>query len=160
MTATDPKVSDLKALELIARLPDDTPLTTSEAAVFLRCSKSTLDKMRHPDAKKPGPRYAQGGSLRSEGSNQKVVYFKSDLKAWLQSNYASNTFEAAVNKGQLRNIEPVAFWTTPEGSVEERVEDTVVDVLFERIGSWGVKWMLPEEAAIMREAGYRVVPDD
>lgn len=160
MTEPGLKVSDLTALELIARLPDDTPLTTSEAAVFLRCSKSTLDKMRSPDAKKPGPLYAQGGSSRSEGSNQKVVYFKSDLKSWLQSTSANNTFEAAVNKGQLRNIDPVAFWTTPQGNVEETVEDTVVDVLFERIGSWGVKWMLPEEAAIMREASYRVVPDD
>jgi hypothetical protein len=160
MKEPGPKVSDLTALELISRLPDDTPLTTSEAAVFVRESKSSMEKMRRPGAKKPGPRYAQGGSSTSEGSNQKVVYFKGDLKAWLRSNYANNTLEAAVNKGQLRNIEPVAFWTTPEGSVEEMVEDTAVDVLFERIGSWGVKWMLPEEAAIMRASGYRVVPDD
>ena len=156
-----PKISDMEALELIARLPDDTPLTTAEAAVFLRVSKSTLDKMRRPDATNEGPPYSQGGGLKSKGSNQKVLYFKGDLKTWLQTRKVANTFDAAIRKGQLtRNMdEPMSFWTTPQGVVEGLVEDTDVDLFFERCGVWGIEWMLPEEAAILRETGCRLAAD-
>lgn len=147
-----PKIADLEALELIVRLPDDTPLTTSEAAVFLRVSKSTLDKMRRPDARNEGPIYSQGGGLSAEGSNQKVIYFKRDLKSWLEGNRVSNTLEAAVRRGQMFRtlpdiLEPVAFWLNPDDEIVGLVDETDVDMFFERLGKWKIEWLPPSEAS-------------
>ena len=41
-------IAELQALDLISRLPDNVPLTVEEAAIFLRMSPSTLNKMRMP----------------------------------------------------------------------------------------------------------------
>lgn len=140
------KISDLEALELLARLPDDVPLTVSEAAIFLRVSKSALDKMRRPDAANPGPVYSQGGARGSSGSNQKVLYLKGDLKAWLQANRCSDTLEAAKRRGQLFAtaadlLEPEAFWRNMAGEIAGLVEETLVAKFFEQLGRWEIEWL-------------------
>ena len=145
------KIADLEALELLARLPDDVPLTVSEAAIFLRVSKSALDKMRRPDAANPGPVYSQGGAKGSSGSNQKVVYFKGDLKAWLVANRCSDTLEAAKRRGQLFAtaadlLEPEAFWRNTVGEIAGLVEESSVVQFFERLGQWEIEWLALGEA--------------
>ena len=144
------RIADLEALDLISRLPDDTPLTVSEAAIFIRVSKSSLDKMRRPDAVNPGPVYSQGGAEGASGTNQKVVYFKSDLKAWLLGNRSTNTLDAARRRGQmfatsLDMVEPEAFWRNEKGEIAGLVLETSANLFFERLGSWGIEWLaLPE----------------
>ena len=145
------KIAELEALELIARLPDDIPLTVSEAAIFLRVSKSSLDKMRAPNASNPGPVYSQGGKKGADGSNQKVTYLKSDLKAWLLGNRTSNTLEAAKRRGQMfataeEMLEPEAFWRNPKNEIVSLVEETPVDTFFERFGKWRLEWLTLGEA--------------
>ena len=140
------RIAELDALDLLARLPDDVPLTVSEAAIFLRVSKSALDKMRRPGATNPGPVYSQGGVTGAAGSNQKVVYIKSDLKAWLFANRCSDTLEAAKRKGQmfvtsLGLREPEAFWFDDGGRIAGVVEETTVDVFFDNLGKWQVEWI-------------------
>lgn len=140
------KIADLEALELLARLPDDVPLTVSEAAIFLRVSKSALDKMRRPGAANPGPAYSQGGAKGSAGSNQKVLYLKGDLKAWLQANRCSDTLEAAKRRGQLFAtaadlLEPEAFWRNTAGEIAGLVEETLVAQFFEQLGQWEIEWL-------------------
>ena len=140
------RIADLEALDLISRLPDDTPLTVSEAAVFIRVSKSSLDKMRRPDAVNPGPVYSQGGAEGASGTNQKVVYFKSDLKAWLLGNRSSNTLEAAKRRGQMfatsaDMVEPEAFWRNANDEIAGLVEETSADLFFERLGNWKIEWL-------------------
>lgn len=91
-------LANLDVLERLHRLPDEVALTTSEAAIFLRSSVSALESMR---AKGTGPAYIQGGGRGAVGSNQKCLYEKADLLAWMRANKVSSTVEAAVRKGQL-----------------------------------------------------------
>lgn len=154
-------IEELEAVAIIAKLPDDTPLTTEEAAIFLRKSKSFLEKARRPDAKNPGPRYVQGGSSKSEGVNQKVVYLKKDLVAWLEGSSRDNIFDAMSDRGQLMrfvgNLDgKSAFWTTPDGALDGEVDKTEVEEFIRRIGKGQVRWLLPEEAAFIGEAGLRL----
>ncbi len=93
--------NELLALEIMARLPDETPLRVEEAALFLRISASSLNKMRMPMYPATGPAYSQAGRRGATGSNQRVVYMKRDLIAWLDQNRLHDTLEAAVRKGQL-----------------------------------------------------------
>jgi hypothetical protein len=146
------KLADLQALELISRLPDDVWLTVEEAAIFLRMSPSSLNKMRMPGHPTGGPVYSQGGKSGARGSNQKVLYKKADLKAWHEANAVSDTLAAAVRKGQLFMslavlAEPEAYWLNPKGEVAGLVEETDVDVFFKRLGKWEIRWMDPLEAA-------------
>ncbi len=151
-------LEELEAVAIIAKLPDDTPLTTEEAAIFIRKSKSFLEKARRPDAKNPGPRYVQGGSEKSEGVNQKVVYFKKDLVAWLEGGVRENTLQAMTDRGQMMRFVgsldgKSAFWTTPDGALDGEVDKTDVDEFIRRIGKGQVRWLLPEEAAFMGGQG-------
>lgn len=145
-------IGDLEALEILARLPDSTPLKASEAAVFLRVSKSTLDKMRRPGSSNPGPDYSQGGKEGAAGANQKVVYFKRDLIAWLEANRVSNTLQAANRKGQLGfvtlqdAVAEQAFWRNSDGKIAGLVDDTSIGLFFERIGKWEIDWLSPIDA--------------
>lgn len=50
-------------------------LTTAEAASYLRCSKSYLDKLR----------VAGGGPIYLKLSGGKVLYARADLIAWMES---------------------------------------------------------------------------
>ena len=58
----------------------DLLMTPSEAATYLRLSKSTLDKLRLTGG---GPVYAKFG--------RRVVYRSQDLLAWFQENQRTST---------------------------------------------------------------------
>ena len=153
-------ISDLQALDLISRLPDNVPLTVEEAAVFLRVSPSTLNKMRMPGHPTGGPVYSQAGKKGTGGSNQKVLYLKRDLVEWLETNKVSNTLEAAVRKGQMfvtaaDLAEERPYWLNEAGLVSGSVWDTSVDLLVARITSplWSVAWLDATEACLRPWSG-------
>ena len=152
-------VADLSTLELLHRLPEQALLTTAEAAVFLRTSVRSLERMRQPGG--GGPVFVQGGAKGTVGSNQKCLYMKSDLLAWVESLKVSDNIEAAVRKGQLfRTVLDVAeenpYWLDEEGRVAGSVWETSVDVFFARIQSplWSVEWMSASEACVRPWAGF------
>lgn len=142
----------LANLDILARLhslPDAVALTTSEAAIFLRSSVSALESMR---AKGTGPAYIQGGGRGAAGSNQKCLYEKADLLAWMRANKVSSTVEAAVRKGQLfssiANLGRVeAFWIDAHGQIVGMVEEAVVQTVIERLGQYEIEWLPVADAA-------------
>lgn len=146
------KVSDYDTLYLLNRLPEDTALTSSEAAVFLRMSLRSLERMRSPQSPTKGPRYQQPSGLGSKGANQRITYLIKDLKAWQASITVSDNVEAAVRKGQLfRTLadltDQVPFWRNPKGVIAGLVEETSEEMFFARIGKWEIEWIEPGEAA-------------
>lgn len=153
-------LSDLQALDLISRLPDTAPLTVEEAAVFLRVSPSTLNKMRMPGHPTGGPVYSQGGRKGTGGTNQKVLYLKRDLVAWLEENRVSDTLEAAVRKGQMfRTAADLAeerpYWVNEAGLIAGSVWETSADILIARVVSplWSVAWLDATEACLRPWSG-------
>jgi hypothetical protein len=144
------KIADLEALEIISRLPDDIFLTVEEAAIFVRMSPSTLNKMRMPSHPTKGPVYVQADG---KGANQKVLYKKADLKIWLENNRIEDTLAASVRKGQFSAfstlesiVEPAPFWRK-EGLLAGLVFGSQEDQFFERIKRWEVVWLSPADAA-------------
>ncbi len=153
-------IAELQALDLISRLPDNVPLTVEEAAIFLRMSPSTLNKMRMPGHPTGGPVYSQGGRKGTGGANQKVLYLKGDLVAWLQANRVSDTLAAAVRKGQMfATLADVAeerpYWTNEAGLIAGSVWETSEDVFFARLLSplWGVEWLSASDACVRSWSG-------
>jgi hypothetical protein len=141
--------ANLEILERLHRLPDEVALTTSEAAIFLRSSVSALESMR---AKGSGPAYIQGGGRGAAGSNQKCLYEKADLLAWMRANKVSSTVEAAVRKGQLfssiadlAHVE--AFWIDAHGRIVGMVEEAPVGIVIERLGLYEIQWFPVADAA-------------
>lgn len=130
-------------------LPDSATLTSSEAALFLRISITSLDRLRKtPD----GPRFMQGGSYGAKTTNQACTYHKHDLIAWQNGNKFSSMLEASIKKGQtFTNIFEIgqqeAFYTDPHGNIEAMCERTEVKTVIERLGQWNIVWMTPVEAA-------------
>lgn len=154
-----PTVSDLQALDLIQRLPDDVLLTTAEAAVFLRCSVRTLERLRQPG--EDGPDYVQPGGAGAMGRNQKCLYRKSDLKAWIQRMIVKDSTAAAVRKGQLfRTLADLAeerpYWRNEAGLIAGSVWETSVDVFFARLLSplWQVEWLPASDACMLPWTGF------
>jgi hypothetical protein len=152
-------IGQLEALKIISALPDDVWLTTEEAAVVLRCHPSTLERMRDPASTTQGPPYSQAGgkkdkdgkAIRAAGTNQKTLYKKGDLLAWLDGNKVFDSLGAAIRKGQmfstLRDIvEDVAFWRNPEGEIAGLVDETSLDMFIARLGKWEIEWMFPGDA--------------
>lgn len=82
-------------LAALHALPDHAALTTNEAALFLRLSTKTLERMRLDGS---GPHYLQAGAVGSRGGNQKCLYIKGDLWAWQQSNRVVNAMQAAARR--------------------------------------------------------------
>lgn len=153
-------LADLQALDLISRLPDDVWLTVEEAAIFLRMSPSSLNKMRMPGHPTGGPVYSQGGKNGAGGANQKVLYRKSDLAAWLQANRVSDTLAAAVRKGQMFATladlaEERPYWRNEAGLIAGTVWETSVDVFFARLFSplWQVEWLPASDACMLPWSG-------
>lgn len=155
------KIEELQALEILQRLPDNTPLSVEEAALFIRRSPSWLEKSRRLDAGEPGPRYLQGGDPKRK-SNFKVLYFKKDLVDWLEgrSNCLTKIVEGAT---ATRIMEPFEncdpFWLDSTGSIAGNVEKSDIDEFIERLSDkehWSIEWLLPEEAAFIGEAGLRL----
>ena len=147
MAALD--LSLLQASAAIAALPDDTLLTTDEAAIFLRQGKRTLEQWRQGAA---GPRYRQGGVEGAKGVNQKVTYKLGDLKAWNDGNAVSSNIEAAIRKGQLSAFSTLGqafdehpFWMSKNGLLGLCASDSGAEFL-EKLGKLEVVWLSIDEA--------------
>lgn len=151
MGSTDQIIATLDILDRLHRMSDGVPLTTSEAAIFLRSSVSALEYMR---AQGTGPTYSQAGANGVVGSNQKCLYEKADLLAWIRSNKVTSTMEAAVRKGQLFStlfdaVQTEAFWIDSKGHVIGMVEQALVSVVVARLGIVDIAWMPATDAASM-----------
>lgn len=139
----------LDALDRLAHLPDNTFLTTSEAAIFLRSSVSALEALRTKGA---GPTYSQQGEKGVAGVNQKCLYEKADLLAWQRAAKVSSTTQAAVRKGQLFSTlndlaQTEAFWMDELGRVVGMVEAAPVSLVVQRLGVFEIAWMPVIDAA-------------
>lgn len=155
---TSPRLCDLSDLERVHRLPDSVPLTSSEAALFLRISISTLERMRRNGS---GPIYSQSGEVGAKGTNQKCVYLKADLYAYLKSRQVNSSMEAAVRKGQMGGIPTIrpmfnkledlgikrAFHSNAKGQVDAAMESLPVDTVLSKLGAWNIVWLNAVEAA-------------
>lgn len=143
------KMKAVDVLNAINALDPRIPLTTSEAAIFLRISVTTLERLRKTGG---GPAYSQPGSVGVKGTNQTCYYLREDLEKWFMGNRVESSLEAAVRKGQafatiFDVAEPAAFYIDPEGHVESMVEENLLGTVVQRIGAWDVLWMTPVEAA-------------
>lgn len=145
-------VSELETLDLLNRLPDTTLLKTSEAAVLLRTSVRSLERLRQTPG---GPPYMQGGAMGASGANQKCLYRKGDLLAWVESNMLSSNVEAAIRKGQLfKTIHDLAeerpYWVDVTGQIRGAVESTEVEDFLKRLGSpmWDIEWLSADVASL------------
>jgi hypothetical protein len=159
MATVGPTLAQLEAWERIKALPEDYPLKTAEAAVFITFSVATLERLR---TKGTGPDYFQGGIRRDgsqpapEGTNQHVRYFKPDILAWRQRGMVSSTMQAAKLKGHVFATifdlaETHAFYIDPaDGGVAGMVEHTPIETVIARLGEWEIVWMPATEAASQR----------
>lgn len=143
------KMRVVDVLNAIQALHPEIPLTTSEAAIFLRTSVTKMERMRKEGG---GPTYSQGGALGAKGTNQTCYYLKGDLIAWLKGNQVSNSLQAAVRKGQafatiFDLAEQEAFYVDERGAVESMVVENLLGTVVERVGIWSQIWMTPVEAA-------------
>jgi hypothetical protein len=155
---SSPRLCDLTVLERLARLPDSTLLTSSEAAFLLRISLSTLERKRRDGS---GPVYSQSGEIGAKGSNQKCVYIKADLDAYVQAGRVTSSMEAAVRKGQMEGtpsrrpmfnrLEDLtikrAFYVTASQKVDADIEYESMDTVIARLGTWKIVWMNALEAS-------------
>lgn len=135
--------ADLDLLARLHSLPEAAALTTGEAAIFLRSSVSALEAMRASGA---GPAYSQAGARGVTGANQKCLYEKADLLAWIRSNKVISTMEAAARKGQLFrtvfdvvSIEP--FWIDSKGLIAGMVERASITAVLARLGVFDITWL-------------------
>lgn len=151
MPSIDAALKMFEVLAALHALPDKAALTTAEAALFLRLSPKTMERMRLDGT---GPDYIQGGGPGASGTNQKCLYFKESLLAWQHSNQVSNAMQAAMRKGQaFMSISDLArerpFYINETDLVVAAAEDTQVNVAIERLGSksYGLIWMPMVEAA-------------
>lgn len=141
-----------EVLTILNALPPEIPLTTTEAAIFLRSSVSTLERLRVTG---DGPVYFQGGGKGAKGGNQSCLYFKPDLIAYWKANMVSSSMAAAVKKGQVFATlfdlaEREAFYIDERGNVESMVEENLLTTVADRIGKWDIEWLTPVEAASRR----------
>lgn len=159
MATVGPTLAQLEAWERIKALPEDYPLKTAEAAVFITFSVATLERLR---TKGTGPDYFQGGIRRDgsqpapEGTNQHVRYFKPDIVAWRKRGMVSSTMQAAKLKSHVfATIHDLAeqhpFYIDPaDGGVAGMVEHIPIETVIARLGEWDIVWMPATEAASQR----------
>lgn len=153
-----PRLCDLTVLERLARLPDSALLTSSEAACLLRISLSTLERKRRDGS---GPVYCQSGEIGAKGSNQKCVYIKADLDAFVKARRVGSSMEAAVRKGQMSGSagmhlaftklddlrEKRAFYMDARQKIDADIEFLPIDTFIARLGTWKIVWMNALEAS-------------
>lgn len=152
VTYNNQKMSALQVWTILNAAPPEIPLTTSEAAIFLRESVTSMERMRKAGG---GPVYSQSGGPDAKGTNQKCLYDKADLLAWKESNKVSSSLQASVRKGQAFSTifdlaEHEAFYVDARGNVESMVEECLLGTVVERIGAWEIQWLTPVEAASRR----------
>ena len=157
VSSSNVRLADLEVLECLGRLPDGVALTTDEAAVFLRLSRTTLERMRRLGT---GPQYIQGGGAGARGTNQKCSYLKGDLVNWQQSNRVSNSMAAAVRRGQayMPFVDPTpkrsyfdlvthrAFYVDKNRLIAGSMDDTLIETVMARLGRWRIVWLNPVAA--------------
>jgi hypothetical protein len=154
MATTGVTLAELDPWDRINAMPDNRPLKTSEAAIFMTFSVSTLERMR---VNGTGPDYWQGeirrgGKEPAVGDNQHIRYFKADIKAWFEAGKVSSTMQAAKLKGQLFAsifdlAEALPFYIDPAtNTVAGMVEHTPLGTVIERLGEWEIVWMPATEA--------------
>lgn len=137
-------------LRLISELPDDSNLTTSEAAVFLRRSVSKMERMRVDGN---GPDYIQDERAPgSKATNLTVLYEKAAIKAWAKKNTASSAMEHAIKHKRTFStlqdaVEEHAFYVDELGRVEGMVEDFTVGEVIDGLGKREIAWMPAIEGA-------------
>lgn len=168
MSADSFILAELDPWERINRYPDNRPMTTDEAAIFITFSRATLERMRTDGT---GPAYFQGGMRMESGTtgkdkkerplpegskrpgpNQHVRYFKSDIREWMEANKVTSTMQAAIRKGLMFTsiadlVEERAYYIDPAGCIEERVEATPIDVVIERLDGYRIVWLTAIDAA-------------
>jgi hypothetical protein len=152
------EIEDLLELEILHRLPNDAALLTDEAAAILRRSPSSLERMRKNGS---GPAYSQGGEKGARGTNQKCTYLKGDLIQWQKDNRVASSMAAAVRRAQayVPYVDPTPrrssydlvtkrpFYIDSSGLVAGAFEQTDVDVVIRRLGSWRIDWLNPIAAS-------------
>lgn len=145
MPSLDAALKTYEVLTALHALPDQAALTTAEAALFLRLSPKTMERMRLDGS---GPSYVQAGLRRARGGNQKCLYLKADLLAWQQANQVSNAMEAAVRKGQaFRTLHDLVaeapFYLDANGRVAGAAEGVSLGAVIDRLGldAWGLVWL-------------------
>lgn len=151
MVSLDAALKTYEVLAALHALPDQAALTTAEAALFLRLSPKTMERMRLDGS---GPSYVQAGVRGARGGNQKCLYVKAALLAWQQANQVSSAMEAAVRKGQafrtiLDLVDEAPFYFDSVGRVAGMAEDIPLVEAIERLGSdeWELVWLPVIEAA-------------
>lgn len=121
-------------IDRIARLSDDVALTTEEAALFIRKSVTSIERMRTNGS---GPAYIQGGGKSARGTNQKITYRLGALRAWRIENEVSSSMEAAVHRGMAfcsiwdAKIR-VPFWSLGGKICGRVLDDTPDEYLYHR----------------------------
>ncbi len=147
-------LSDMSVLTGLHMLPDSVALTTDEAAIFLRLSPSTMERMRKDGS---GPNYIQGGAKGAKGVNQKVTYLKLDLIKWQESRKVSNSMQASVNRAQafvpyadptpkrshFDLVTRLPFYVDANGAIAGSVHATPIGTIVLRLGSTSYVWLSP-----------------
>ncbi|WP_321865365.1 helix-turn-helix domain-containing protein [Paraburkholderia tropica] len=151
MAALDAPLKTYEILAALHALPEQAALTTTEAALFLRLSPKTMERMRLDGS---GPPYIQAGAVGSRGTNQKCLYLKADLLAWQQANQVTNAMEAALRKGQAFGtlydyLAEAPFYFDPTGRVMGAAEDASLRAVIQRLNSdaWDLIWLPMIDAA-------------
>lgn len=149
-------LSHLSVLDALHRLPDSAALTTDEAAIFLRVSVTTLERLRRDGN---GPVYIQGGAAGARGINQRVTYLKSDLIEHQNNQRVKSTLAAAIRRGQAFMPGTVALWPVQvpdigarrpfyhwDGQLLEAVDMVPIGEIVDRLGKVPICWAAPIRA--------------
>ncbi|RQZ74556.1 DNA-binding protein [Burkholderia glumae] len=151
MASLDAALKTYEVLAALHALPDQVALTTTEAALFLRLSPKSLERMRLDGS---GPAYVQAGARGAKGANQKCLYLKAALLEWQRANQVSDAMEAAVRRGQAFRtifdlVAEAPFYLNAAGAIVGAAEDTRLGVVIERLSleEWSLLWLPIVEAS-------------
>lgn len=154
VTYNGQKMAVVDVLNCLNALNDNVMLTTTEAAIFLRVSVTTMERWRKQNG--VGPEYIQPGATGALGTNQSCYYLKSALIDWQKRNTVTGSLAAAVRKGQtfatiFDLAESLPYYLNSNGDVESMVEDNKLETVVARVGqNWEVVWMPATEACTRR----------
>jgi hypothetical protein len=154
-------VNEISVIDMLHRLPDSASLKSSEAAIFLRVSVTTLERLRK---KKTGPIYTQFGESGDRSFNQTCRYIKGDLIVYQNIHRVCNTIDAAKRRGlsfvsfeapvpkrsELDLTTKRPFYIDVKGYLIGSVEDTMLQEVIERLGSTEIVWHHPVSAILMK----------
>lgn len=87
-----------KEISAIIKLPAEALLTTKEAAIFLRSSRCSLERMRKDGT---GPRYSQPNRGKASGANIPCLYQKKDLTDWIDAGKVVSIKDSIVRQGRV-----------------------------------------------------------